>query len=112
MPRLACQTSDLAVPRPLSGLVSPHRGRGTAKSEVWQTGSPDMNVIEYCLSNIESRLAMGWVDGKHGNREAWVEGFAKTFQDPGGEGILSSCIRSMPQRLKGVVEACGGPTKW
>ena len=32
-----CHTSDLAVPRPLCGETRSNRGRGTAKSEVWQT---------------------------------------------------------------------------
>ena len=83
--------------------------------EVFNNGvanRPDLNCIENCCSIIESRMAKGGVEEKYADRAAWVEGFAETFQDLAHEGILSKCIRSMPQRLKDVVAARGGPTKW
>ena len=61
---------------------------------------------------MDIRVKKKWVGEEYAGRAAWVEGFAKTFQDLAHEGILSKCIRSMPQRLKDVVAARGGPTKW
>ena len=113
-----------AVPRPLSGaaglgwlgLVVGVGGGMPRGPQPTRVASPPYRVPDGEGVGpgwiIESRMAKEWVEEKYADRAAWVEGFAKTFQDLAHEGILSKCIRSMPQRLKDVVAARGGPTKW
>jgi transposase len=72
----------------------------------WPAQSPDLNLIEACWIEIKSKLKARYEDKtslKSDIMEAW-ENLDDNF--------IRKLFISMPDRLKAVIDAKGGPTKY
>ena len=84
------------------------RRNGISLLDDWPSNSPDLNVIENCWSVIKSRVAAY----RPSSRAQLIETIKLVWTTEITPEYCKSLVRSMPQRLKKVIQNKGYPTKY
>ncbi|KAG0134798.1 hypothetical protein HOY82DRAFT_481077 [Tuber indicum] len=75
----------------------------------WPAQSPDLNLIEALWMDMETELGQTW--GRIGDIPVLERALSTVWHQIPAE-RLESLICSMPQRLRAVIDAQGGPTPY
>jgi transposase len=79
----------------------------------WPPNSPDLNPIENAWLILKSHLRRRWADSEqrpHSAEELFVEACEEWEKIP--QQTIDKWIEGMPRRMKAVLDANGGHTKW
>jgi len=79
----------------------------------WPPNSPDLNPIENAWLVLKSRLRSRWGDSTqrpHSAEELFIEACEEWEKIP--QETIDNWIEGMPRRMKAVLDANGGHTKW